>query len=64
MGYLQRIASSVSTGSFFSLYLQIATVLERDRSKEKVVLELLQSKEIISLHYDNVCEYIGEVEDI
>lgn len=45
-------------------YLQIATVLERDSSKEKVVLELLQTKDIISLHYDNVCEYVGEIDDI
>ena len=46
------------------LYLQIATVLKRDSSACRVVVELNQSREILTLDYDDVCEYTGEIEDL
>ena len=44
--------------------LQIAAVLDRDRSKYKVVVELIQTGEIVTLDYDDVCEYTGDTEDM
>ena len=45
-------------------YLQLARVIEQERQKAKAVVELLSSKEILSVHFDNICEYIGDTEDM
>lgn len=48
----------------FLSYMQLARIIEQDRPKAKAVVQLLSSKEILSVHFDNICEYVGDVEDM
>ena len=45
-------------------YMQLAKIIEQDRPKAKAVVQLLSSKEVLSVHFDNICEYVGDVEDM
>ena len=47
-----------------ALYIQLARILEQDRPRAKAVVELLQTKEVLSVHFDDICEYVGDIEDI
>ena len=50
------------TVSFFA-FPQIAKLLERDSKKYRATVELLQTREILTMDYDDLCEYTGDVED-
>ena len=45
-------------------HMQLARVIEQERSKAKAVVELVLSKEVLSVHFDDICEYVGDVEDM
>ena len=47
----------------FSLNLQLATIIEQDRSKAKATVETGLTKEVTNVHFDDICEYVGDVED-
>jgi len=42
---------------------EIGQVIARDKVKYKATVQLFQSEDVLSLDYDSVCEYIGEVPD-
>ena len=43
--------------------LQLATLLEQDRGKAIAIVEMVMSKERSSLHFDCICEYVGEADE-
>ena len=47
-----------------AFHMQLARIIEQDRPKAKAVVQLLSSKEVLSVHFDNICEYVGDVEDM
>lgn len=49
---------------FFVFSFQIATLLEQDRANARAVVNLIVTKEILKLDFDDLCEYIGEIEDL
>ncbi len=42
---------------------QLARVLEKDKSRERVVLQLYSNFEVLNLYYDDVCAYEGHVDE-
>lgn len=42
---------------------EIGQVIARDKVKYKATVQLYQSEDVLSLDYDSVCEYLGEVPD-
>lgn len=44
--------------------LQLARIIEQDRPKAKAVVELVLTNEVLSVHFDNICEFVGDVEDM
>ena len=52
------------TAFFFVFSFQIATLLEQDRANARAVVNLIVTKEILKLDFDDLCEYIGEIEDL
>ena len=44
--------------------MQLARIVEQERSKAKAVVELVMSKEVLNVHFDDICEYVGDVEDV
>lgn len=42
---------------------EIGQVIGRDKVKYMATVQLYQSEDVLSLDYDNVCEYLGEVPD-
>lgn len=49
---------------FFVFSFQIATLLEQDRANARAVVNLIVTKEILKLDFEDLCEYIGEIEDL
>lgn len=44
---------------------EIGQVIQRDKRKEKVTVQLLTDRDsIVMLHYDDVCEYTGNVDHL
>ncbi len=50
--------------SFSPQLLQIGTILKRDKANCKVAVELVQTREVVTLDYDDVCEYVGNIEEL
>ena len=48
----------------FCLHLQLARIVEQDRPKAKAVVELILTKEVLAVHFDDICEYVGDVEEM
>ena len=46
------------------MHMQLARILEQDRPKAKAVVEMILTKEVIGVHFDDICEYVGDVEDM
>ena len=46
------------------LSLQIARMLERDTRKYKATVEVVTTSEVVTVDYDDLCEYTGDVEDL
>ena len=44
--------------------LQLARIIKQERSRAEAVVELVLSKEVLSVHFDDICEYVGDVEDM
>lgn len=44
--------------------MQLARIIEQDRPKAKAVVELLLSKEVLNVHFDDICEYVGDIDDM
>lgn len=44
--------------------MQIATILERRTDKYEAIIELLETGEVLTVPYDDICEYVGEIENI
>jgi len=42
---------------------EIGQIIGRDKVKYMATVQLYQSEDVLSLDYDNVCEYLGEVPD-
>ena len=45
------------------LPLQVARLLERDSRKYKATVEVVYSSKVLTVDYDNICEYTGIVDD-
>ena len=43
--------------------VQIGRILERDSKNYKATIELVHSSKILTVDYDDICEYTGDVED-
>ena len=47
------------------LSTEIGQVIQRDKHKEKVTIQLLSDRDtVVTLHYDDVCEYTGNVDHL
>ncbi len=55
---------ATSSAVYVSNIMQLARVIEQERSRAKAVVELVLSKEVLSVHFDDICEYVGDVEDM
>jgi len=44
--------------------MQIARVLERDTKRYKATVEVVTTNEVVTVDYDDLCEYTGDVEDL
>lgn len=44
--------------------LQIARLLERDSKNCKATVEMVYSSKILTVDYDNICEYTGDIDDL
>ena len=44
-------------------FLQLATIVEQDRTKGKAVIQLNLSKEVMNVDFDDICAYVGDIED-
>ena len=40
-------------------HLQLGIILDRDRHKDTVTVEMSLSKEVLTLGYDDVCEHVS-----
>ena len=52
-----------TTFVLFPLF-QIATLLEQDRANARAVVNLVVTKEILKLDFEDLCEYVGDIEDL
>ena len=43
--------------------IKLAVLLKRDTSKHTAVIQLLLDKNVITVHYDDICEHVGGVND-
>lgn len=44
---------------------QIGQLIEKNKDKERVTIQLLSDRDVIvTLHYDDVCEYAGNVDQL
>ena len=43
--------------------LQIGRILERDSKNYKATVELIHDSKTLTVDYDDICEYTGDVED-
>ena len=39
--------------------LQLATVVDQDRTTAEAVIQLNLSKEVMNVHFDDICEYLA-----
>jgi hypothetical protein len=46
------------------LSLQIGTLLDRDSKNCKATIEVVHSGKIVTVDYDNICEYTGDMDDL
>lgn len=44
--------------------MQLARIIKQERSRAEAVVELILSKEVLSVHFDDICEYVGDVEEM
>lgn len=44
--------------------MQLARIIKQERSRAEAVVELVLSKEVLSVHFDDICEYVGDVEEM
>lgn len=42
--------------------MQMAVVIDRSNSKCKATVQLQQTKEIVTVDYDHICEYVGDMD--
>jgi hypothetical protein len=46
----------------FLLFIKLAVIVERYKRRCEAVVKLVQSHEILTIDFDSICEFIGDVE--
>ncbi len=49
--------------TLFVISLQLATIVDQDRRKATAVIQLNLSKDVMDVDFDDICEYIGDLEE-
>lgn len=44
--------------------MQVGRVLDRDSKKCKATVEVVYNRQVLNVDYDNICEYIGDIDDL
>jgi len=47
----------------FFITLQVASIIEQERSKARAIIEVIDSQEVLKVDFDDICEYTGHIED-
>lgn len=40
--------------------IQMAVIVERNKTKCRATVQLQLTKEVVTVDYDNICEYVGD----
>lgn len=46
------------------ILVQVGRVLDRDSKKCKATVEVVYNRQVLTVDYDNICEYIGDIDDL
>lgn len=46
------------------ILVQVGRILDRDSKKCKATVEVVYNRQVLTVDYDNICEYIGDIDDL